>query len=103
MVTEDGRELLDFTSGQMSAILGHSHPEIVATVREQVGRLDHLYSGMLSRPVLDLARRLADTLPAPAASPPASSSPSSARAGSSTSHPATSRRCATSATSEACC
>lgn len=63
--TEDGRELLDFTSGQMSAILGHSHPEIVATVREQVGRLDHLYSGMLSRPVVDLAQRLAETLPAP--------------------------------------
>jgi 2,2-dialkylglycine decarboxylase (pyruvate) len=63
--TEDGRELLDFTSGQMSAILGHSHPEIVATVREQVGRLDHLYSGMLSRPVINLARRLAATLPEP--------------------------------------
>ncbi|MFI6026715.1 aspartate aminotransferase family protein [Amycolatopsis magusensis] len=63
--TEDGRELLDFTSGQMSAILGHAHPEIVATVREQVEKLDHLYSGMLSRPVLDLARRLAESLPAP--------------------------------------
>jgi 2,2-dialkylglycine decarboxylase (pyruvate) len=63
--TEDGRELLDFTSGQMSAILGHSHPSIVAVVREQVGRLDHLYSGMLSRPVVDLARRLADSVPAP--------------------------------------
>ena len=63
--TEDGRELLDFTSGQMSAILGHAHPDIVATVREQVGRLAHLYSGMLSRPVLDLARRLVETLPAP--------------------------------------
>ncbi|GAA3042069.1 aspartate aminotransferase family protein [Pseudonocardia yunnanensis] len=63
--TEDGRELLDFTSGQMSAILGHSHPAIVATVREQIGRLDHLYSGMLSRPVVDLARRLADSVPAP--------------------------------------
>ena len=65
VVTEDGRRLLDFTSGQMSAILGHSHPEVVATVREQVGTLDHLYSGMLSRPVLDLARRLTATLPAP--------------------------------------
>ncbi|MFC5062656.1 aspartate aminotransferase family protein [Actinomycetospora atypica] len=63
--TEDGRELLDFTSGQMSAILGHSHPEIVATVREQVGTLDHLHSGMLSRPVLDLAAELVATLPAP--------------------------------------
>ncbi|GAA4988816.1 aspartate aminotransferase family protein [Pseudonocardia tropica] len=58
VTTEEGRELLDFTSGQMSAILGHSHPEIVATVREQVGRLDHLYSGMLSRPVLELCERL---------------------------------------------
>ncbi|MFE2041918.1 aspartate aminotransferase family protein [Streptomyces sp. NPDC059477] len=63
--TTDGRKILDFTSGQMSAILGHSHPEIVATVQRQVATLDHLYSGMLSRPVIDLARRLAGTLPAP--------------------------------------
>ncbi|MFF4477182.1 aspartate aminotransferase family protein [Streptomyces melanosporofaciens] len=63
--TESGRELLDFTSGQMSAILGHSHPAIVATVREQVALLDHLHSGMLSRPVVDLTRRLAETLPEP--------------------------------------
>ncbi|MEV4969859.1 aspartate aminotransferase family protein [Streptomyces scopuliridis] len=65
LYTADGRKVLDFTSGQMSAILGHSHPEIVATVQRQVATLDHLYSGMLSRPVVDLARRLADTLPAP--------------------------------------
>lgn len=63
--TESGRRILDFTSGQMSSILGHSHPEIVATVQAQVARLDHLYSGMLSRPVVDLARRLADSLPDP--------------------------------------
>jgi 2,2-dialkylglycine decarboxylase (pyruvate) len=49
----------------MSAILGHSHPAIVETVRRQVATLDHLYSGMLSRPVVELARRLAETLPAP--------------------------------------
>ncbi|MDG4861184.1 aspartate aminotransferase family protein [Streptomyces sp. T-3] len=65
LFTADGRKILDFTSGQMSAILGHSHPEIVATVQRQVATLDHLYSGMLSRPVVDLARRLAETLPAP--------------------------------------
>ena len=63
--TEGGRRILDFTSGQMSAILGHSHPEIVATVQTAAAKLDHLFSGMLSRPVVDLARRLADTLPAP--------------------------------------
>lgn len=64
---EGGRPILDFTSGQMSAILGHSHPDIVATVRHGVGNLDHLFSGMLSRPVVDLARRLAETLPQPLA------------------------------------
>ncbi|TXL89796.1 aspartate aminotransferase family protein [Streptomyces sp. IB2014 016-6] len=65
LYTADGRKILDFTSGQMSAILGHSHPAIVATVQRQAATLDHLYSGMLSRPVVDLARRLAGTLPAP--------------------------------------
>lgn len=63
LFTEDGRRVLDFTSGQMSAILGHSHPRIVETVRRQIANLDHLFSGMLSRPVVDLARRLAATLP----------------------------------------
>jgi len=59
----DGREILDFTSGQMSAILGHSHPDIVTTVQASIGQLDHLYSGMLSRPVVDLARALGQLAP----------------------------------------
>jgi 2,2-dialkylglycine decarboxylase (pyruvate) len=63
--TEGGRKILDFTSGQMSAILGHCHPAIVATVQQSMATLDHLFSGMLSRPVVDLARRLAESLPAP--------------------------------------
>ena len=58
-----GRRVLDFTSGQMSATLGHCHPEIVATVREAVGRLDHLFSSMLSAPVVDLAEALAKLVP----------------------------------------
>ncbi len=60
----EGAPILDFTSGQMSAVLGHGHPDIVATVSDAVGTLDHLYSGMLSRPVVDLARSLSATLPA---------------------------------------
>lgn len=60
----DGRAILDFTSGQMSAVLGHSHPEIVSVIGEYAGKLDHLFSGMLSRPVVDLATRLADLTPA---------------------------------------
>jgi 2,2-dialkylglycine decarboxylase (pyruvate) len=58
-----GRRVLDFTSGQMSSILGHSHPEIVEVVTEMIGRLDHLFSGMLSRPVIDLAEKLASLAP----------------------------------------
>lgn len=61
----DGRKILDFTSGQMSAILGHGHPEVVATIAASAATLDHLFSGMLSRPVVDLARELAATLPDP--------------------------------------
>ena len=62
---EDGTPILDFTSGQMSAVLGHRHPDIVAAVAGAMDSLAHLYSGMLSRPVVDLATELVATLPEP--------------------------------------
>ena len=58
-----GARMLDFTSGQMSAILGHSHPEIVATIRQASGTLDHLFSAMVSEPVVALAEALAKQAP----------------------------------------
>ncbi|MBV8426784.1 MAG: aspartate aminotransferase family protein [Hyphomicrobiales bacterium] len=58
-----GRRVLDFTSGQMSAILGHSHPEIAATLASAAASLDHLFSSMLSLPVVDLAEALARLVP----------------------------------------
>ncbi len=61
----NGRAILDFTSGQMSGILGHSHPEIVAVIRDMAGRLDHLHSGFLSDPVVEFADALSAMLPAP--------------------------------------
>ena len=63
MTTTEGRRILDFASGQMSTILGHSHPEITAVIREQAGDLVHLYSQLLSRPVIDLAEKLATLAP----------------------------------------
>lgn len=57
-----GRALLDFTSGQMSAILGHAHPEIVETMRTAAEQPVHLFSGLLSPPVVKLAEVLADLL-----------------------------------------
>jgi 2,2-dialkylglycine decarboxylase (pyruvate) len=58
-----GARMLDFTSGQMSSILGHSHPEVLATIREAAGRLDHLFSAMISEPVVSLAEKLAEQAP----------------------------------------
>jgi len=65
VTTRDGAEVLDFTSGQMSSVLGHSHPEVVETVGRAAATLDHLHSGMLSPPLLEVAAALVETLPAP--------------------------------------
>lgn len=61
----DGKELLDFTSGQMSSLLGHSHPEIVEVVTRYAGELDHLMSLMICEPVVQFAEDLGKVLPAP--------------------------------------
>lgn len=63
--TEEGRKILDFTSGQMSSTIGHSHPEVVATLQEAACRLDHLFSGMLSRPSINLCTHIAETVTDP--------------------------------------
>ncbi len=66
IVTDDeGREVLDFTSGQMCATVGHNHPAIVAAIKESCDTAVHLFSGMIPEPVAKLARKLADWLPAP--------------------------------------
>ncbi|KAI1084721.1 pyridoxal phosphate-dependent transferase [Whalleya microplaca] len=62
---DENKQILDFTSGQMSSLLGHSHPEIVEVSRKYVGELDHLLSNMITKPVVDLAERLANHLPPP--------------------------------------
>jgi len=59
----EGNEILDFTSGQMCATLGHNHPRIIAAIREACEGALHLFSGMLSPPVVALSQRLAAMLP----------------------------------------
>lgn len=59
----EGREILDFTSGQMCATLGHNHPRIVDAIRDACEGALHLFSGMLSPSVVELSRRLAALLP----------------------------------------
>ena len=61
--TASGHKVLDWTSGQMSCLIGHGHPEIVKTISDHAANLDHLFSGMLSPPVINLAKRLTGLLP----------------------------------------
>ncbi len=65
-VTDDeGREILDFTSGQMCATLGHSHPAIVKAIQSGAEDSIHLFSGMIPEAVAKLAKKLGQWLPKP--------------------------------------
>jgi 4-aminobutyrate aminotransferase len=62
---EDGRRYLDFTAGIGVTSTGHCHPRVVAAAQRQVATLIHgQYTTVLHRPVLTLADRLAEVLPA---------------------------------------
>ena len=58
-----GRRILDFTSGQMCATLGHNHPEVVAAIQRSCERAIHLFSWLLAPEVVELCRELAALLP----------------------------------------
>jgi len=60
----NGREYLDFTSGQMCATIGHNHPAIVEAVHRAGEKAFHMFSGMIPEVVAELAQTLArDWLP----------------------------------------
>lgn len=60
-----GRKILDFTSGQMCATVGHNHPNILAAIRRSCDSALHLFSGMIPRSVVQLAEALQKILPKP--------------------------------------
>lgn len=61
--TASGHRMLDWTSGQMSCLIGHGNPEIVEVITKHATSLDHLFSGMISPPVISLAKRLTSLAP----------------------------------------
>ncbi len=61
--TNDGRRILDFTSGQICSTIGHNHPRIVTAIQQSLDEVIHLNSWMLSEPVLALAERLTELVP----------------------------------------
>ena len=60
-----GKKILDFTSGQMCATVGHNHPNIVAAIKKSCDTALHLFSGMIPRSVVQLADALATIAPKP--------------------------------------
>jgi 2,2-dialkylglycine decarboxylase (pyruvate) len=58
-----GRRILDFTSGQMCATLGHNHPEVVAAIHKSCESAIHLFSWLLAPQVVELCAELAALLP----------------------------------------
>ncbi|MGB5402419.1 MAG: aminotransferase class III-fold pyridoxal phosphate-dependent enzyme [Robiginitalea sp.] len=62
-----GRDYLDFVAGVSAVSLGHSHPEVVAAVKQQADKYMHVmvYGEFIQSPALDLCKALAGALPYP--------------------------------------
>lgn len=61
----DGKDYLDFQSGQMGSALGHQHPRIVNVIQETIQSLLHASKAMLNVPRLRLHETLGKVLPKP--------------------------------------
>lgn len=61
LIDSEGREYLDFLTGIAVCSLGHCHPDVVAAIEDQAGRLMHTSNLFLSGPAVELARRLAES------------------------------------------
>ncbi|SBS32330.1 Succinylornithine transaminase/acetylornithine aminotransferase [Marinomonas aquimarina] len=57
---QEGKEYIDFAGGIAVTALGHSHPTLVETMREQAGKLWHLSNVMTNEPALRLAKKLTE-------------------------------------------
>jgi acetylornithine/N-succinyldiaminopimelate aminotransferase len=57
----DGKEYLDFLTGISVCSVGHCHPDVVAAVRHQAGRLMHVSNLFYTEPMARLAQRLSES------------------------------------------
>lgn len=65
VIDTEGRQYLDFQSGQMGAALGHQHPRIVRRITETMDSMLHASNTMLNVPRLRLHAKLSQILPRP--------------------------------------
>jgi len=60
----DGKKYLDLFTGLAVNVLGHSHPRILKTLREQGEQFLHISNVFLNQPAIRLAQRLVEhTIP----------------------------------------
>jgi 4-aminobutyrate aminotransferase len=65
LIDTEGRRYLDFTAGIGVTSTGHCHPRVVSAAQEQVATLIHgQYTTVMHQPLLRLAERMGDVLPA---------------------------------------
>ena len=57
---ESGREYLDLVAGIAVNLLGHSHPDVVATLTRQSAELIHTSNLYFTQPQVELAKRLVE-------------------------------------------
>jgi 4-aminobutyrate aminotransferase len=62
--TEDGKKLLDFTSGIGVTNTGHCHPKVVEAIREQAGNFIHAQVNIaIHKPMLQLIEEIRTVVP----------------------------------------
>ncbi|WP_083630139.1 aspartate aminotransferase family protein [Sulfobacillus thermosulfidooxidans] len=61
----NGERYLDFFGGILTVSVGHSHPKVVQAIVEQAQQFLHTSTLYLTKPMVDLAERLAQITPGP--------------------------------------
>ena len=61
----NGKQYLDFNSGQMCAALGHNHPTVVAAIRQACDTMLHAHSSHYNVKEIELATRIGQIVPPP--------------------------------------
>ncbi|NIV31542.1 MAG: aminotransferase class III-fold pyridoxal phosphate-dependent enzyme, partial [Anaerolineae bacterium] len=65
LVDPEGREYIDCSSGLFAVNVGHSRPEVVAAVKDQVEKVIQVSVLQTTEPMVRLAERVAQLTPAP--------------------------------------
>lgn len=60
VIDADGNRYVDFVSGIAVSALGHNHPQLVAALREQAGKILHTSNAVWNEQAVRLAEKLVD-------------------------------------------